>query len=429
MNLFNILNFNFFINLALEIIFAISSTLFLQNFSKIKFTLKHNIICVLSNSLCFTFGALFGNYIFSYLLMLICSILIFYFIQKISINTIIGFYSICSSIALNVCYIFSIALSITSYQQIIAMPIWGAIFLLVVVLFELSFYFFIKQFKNNSLFENSIHEKSNLIIILSTINLIFTFSITYFGVELIIQEFIYILGIDLIFCALLTIVIDSCYMEYTKQIINNLKLCNEATLNACDETRAFKHDFHNIIQAIGGYILINDMEGLKKYYKQIKDDCIVSNNFINLTPELVNNPAIYNILVDKYYIARNNNIKINLNVMLDLNKLNINIYELTRILGILLDNAIEASKECNEKNINISFKSDNKKQILIIENTYNNKQISIDKIFEKDYTTKPHNTGLGLWEVRRILNKNTNLNLYTSKNNLYFNKQLEIYSI
>ena len=66
--------------------------------------------------------------------------------------------------------------------------------------------------------------------------------------------------------------------------------------------------------------------------------------------------------------------------------------------------------------------------MLTIENTYNNKQICIDKIFEKDYTTKPHNTGLGLWEVRKILKKNSNLNLYTTKNNDYFSQQLEIYS-
>lgn len=195
-----------------------------------------------------------------------------------------------------------------------------------------------------------------------------------------------------------------------------------------DETRAFKHDFHNIIQAIGGYIWTSDLDGLKKYYKEVSKDCHNTNNLSKLNPTVINNPAIYNILADKYYIASNNNIQFNLDVMLDLNNLNMKIYELTRILGILLDNAIEASKECTEKNINISFKQDKYKQILIIENTYNDKQLSIEKIFEKDYTTKPNNTGLGLWEVRKILNKNSNLNLHTSKNNDYFSQQLEIYT-
>ena len=105
---------------------------------------------------------------------------------------------------------------------------------------------------------------------------------------------------------------------------------------------------------------------------------------------------------------------------MDLNTLNIKTFEFTRILGILVDNAIETAKDCPEKLVNICFKKDNTKQLLIVENTYSNKEICIDKIFEKGYSTKPNNTGLGLWEVRKILSKNSNLNLYTSKTNDYF---------
>ena len=49
------------------------------------------------------------------------------------------------------------------------------------------------------------------------------------------------------------------------------------------------------------------------------------------------------------------------------------IYEFARILGILLDNAIEASSECEEKIINLTFRNDSKnsRELIIIENTYN----------------------------------------------------------
>ena len=105
------------------------------------------------------------------------------------------------------------------------------------------------------------------------------------------------------------------------------------------------------------------------------------------------------------------------------------IYEFNRILGILIDNAIEESKDCPDKRINIEIRKDFKvnRQILLIENTYKEKDINIDKIFTKGYSTKPNNTGLGLWEVREILKKNKNLNLYTTKDNIYFKQQLEIY--
>lgn len=115
--------------------------------------------------------------------------------------------------------------------------------------------------------------------------------------------------------------------------------------------------------------------------------------------------------------------------LLDLNTLNMKIYEFARILGILLDNAIEASYECDEKIINITFRNDikNTRQLITIENTYKNKQIDMNKIFEKGITEKENHTGLGLWEVRKIVKKNNNVNLFTSKTDKYFSQQLEIY--
>ena len=122
-------------------------------------------------------------------------------------------------------------------------------------------------------------------------------------------------------------------------------------------------------------------------------------------------------------------IKINLEVFMDLNELNINSYELTRILGILMNNAIEASKECEEKVINVTFRKDKKKnmQLIIVENTYKDKDIDTEKIYEKGYSTKEGNTGLGLWEIRQIMKKHNNLNLFTTKTREYFSQQFEIY--
>ena len=171
------------------------------------------------------------------------------------------------------------------------------------------------------------------------------------------------------------------------------------------------------------------MDGLKKYYSQLLDDCQRVNNLTTLSPEVINNPAIYSLLASKYHKADELGIKINLEIFIDLNTLNVKIYELTRIMGILLDNAIEATLECDEKIINVTMRKDDsrKRQLLIIENTYLNKDINLDKIFEKSYSTKPNNTGLGLWEVRQILKKNNNLNLFTTKNDKFFKQQLEIY--
>ena len=223
--------------------------------------------------------------------------------------------------------------------------------------------------------------------------------------------------------------IKSSKLEITTQELKNSEEYNKTLTILHDSVRAFKHDFDNIVTTIGGYVKTDDIEGLKKYYFQLENDCKQTNNLYSLTPTIINNPGVYNLLTRKYHKADEKNIKINLTFLLDLNKLNMQIYEFTRILGILLDNAIEASSECIEKIINIVFRNDekNSRQIVLIENTYNNKNVNIDKIFEKGISGKENHTGLGLWEVRQILNKNNNLNLHTNKSKDLFTQQLEIY--
>lgn len=196
-----------------------------------------------------------------------------------------------------------------------------------------------------------------------------------------------------------------------------------------DNVRGFKHDFDNIVTTIGGFIRTNDMEGLKQYYLQLEDDCQRVNNLYILNPEVVNNDGIYNLLTKKYYEADSKDIKVNITFLLDLSKLNMKIYEFARILGILLDNAIEASSECEEKLINLTFREDSKnsRQLIIVENTYKNKDVDTEKIFEKGVSGKEEHSGLGLWEVRKIVKKNKNTNLFTTKNEKFFVQQLEIY--
>ena len=218
-------------------------------------------------------------------------------------------------------------------------------------------------------------------------------------------------------------------LSITTQKLQNAEEYNKTLSILHDNVRGFKHDFDNIVTTIGGYVKTNDMEGLKKYYVQLEDDCQKVNNLYVLNPKLINNPGVYSLLTTKYQEAEEKGIKVNMSLLLDLSKLNMKIYEFTRVLGILLDNAIDASNECEEKIINIILRDDakNHRQLITIENTYNDKNVDTEKIFNKGFTGKENHTGLGLWEVRKILNKSKNLNLHTTKNEKYFSQQIEIY--
>ena len=235
------------------------------------------------------------------------------------------------------------------------------------------------------------------------------------------------------FVSSLTSLFRTTKLEVTTEKLEEEKLYNETLTLLYDNIRGFKHDFNNIVQGIGGYISTDNMEGLKEYYSEVLDDCQRVNNLALLSPEVINNPAIYSLLTSKYHTAMEYGIKMNLEIFMDLSTIHMKIYELTKILGILIDNAIEASKQCEDKVITITIRKDNRanKQLFIVENTYMNKDVNIDEIFEKGNTSKackdPKCHGLGLWEIRQILKKNKNLNLHTTKNEKYFKQQFEIY--
>lgn len=218
-------------------------------------------------------------------------------------------------------------------------------------------------------------------------------------------------------------------LSTTKKQLESAEEYNKTLHILHDSVRGFKHDFDNIVTTIGGYINTNDMDGLKNYYSQLEEDCSRVNNLYILNPDNINNPDIYNLLTTKYNEAEEKGIKVTLTVLLDLNDLHMKIYEFARILGILLDNAIDAATECDSKVLNIVFRNEakNNRNIILIENTYKDKDVDIDQIFNKGVTGKENHTGLGLWEVKQILKKNNNVNLYTTKNEQYFSQQLEIY--
>ncbi len=215
--------------------------------------------------------------------------------------------------------------------------------------------------------------------------------------------------------------------------INNLQSYNKTLSIMYDSIRGFRHDYSNTIQALNGYAQIGDTEVIKDMCNSMLQECRDVNNMGILDPEIINNPGVYSILTNKYYLARENNIKMNVEVMINIHEIKMSNYELCKILAILLDNAIDAAKECDEKVINVKFIKDYKvnRNLIIIENSYDEVDIDLDKIYEKGYTSKKDSAekhGLGLWTVRKILSNNNNLNLFTSKNDL-FCQQLEIYDM
>lgn len=93
--------------------------------------------------------------------------------------------------------------------------------------------------------------------------------------------------------------------------------------------------------------------------------------------------------------------------------------DLYNIVGVLLDNAYEASTESKEKEVILEMYKEKSNIVIMIANTYRG-EVKIDKISEYGYTSKGRNHGTGLYIVEKIITKNQRFTKETSLMDNYF---------
>ena len=225
--------------------------------------------------------------------------------------------------------------------------------------------------------------------------------------------------------------IESAKLEQQKKYILALEKNN-------NEIRKFKHDFNNIILGLDGYINNDDFdkEKLKKYFNstimnfnnniELNDIVIAKLNSIKVS-------SLKSLITNKVLMAQNNNINVDINIQGEINDFHTDEMQLSRILGILLDNAIEASLEVpDDKKIEVNIIQIDKTTDIQISNTFNNTGTPITDFNKEGFSTKGTNRGLGLSSAHEIANKlnmllnteidgNTFIQILTIEGGLYEN--------
>jgi Signal transduction histidine kinase regulating citrate/malate metabolism len=201
----------------------------------------------------------------------------------------------------------------------------------------------------------------------------------------------------------------------------------ERYLNDLEENfnllRSFKHDYQNLLLSMEMYIEERDLDGLQRYFNELK---ISSNRELNQIPEYykaltaISDKAVKGILLAKIVKAHDSGIAVLLEVT-GIPSFSEKDYEMVRILGILLDNAIEASVQSDEPVIRIAIITKNDDVELSIANSYRRDgQIEINKIFQRGYTTKKSNSGIGLYTVKQIIDHHPDMFLEAEKDPALF---------
>ncbi|WP_195852993.1 sensor histidine kinase [Aerococcus sanguinicola] len=113
------------------------------------------------------------------------------------------------------------------------------------------------------------------------------------------------------------------------------------------EMRRFRHDLKNLLVGFGGYIDHQNWEGLTSYYQSLKEsgtslDLAEDHPIFDLAD--LPNDALRELVQTKLSLALSYEIPVHVEVAEDLPQVQEGVTGLVRIVGILLDNAIEESE-------------------------------------------------------------------------------------
>lgn len=191
----------------------------------------------------------------------------------------------------------------------------------------------------------------------------------------------------------------------------------------------FRHDYANLIVSLETSIQAGDINQIRSIYEDVlKNSSSVLNHGNHTLGSLtkIDIPAIKSILSNKIILALEKGIHIEFEIEQKWSTCHVDVFDYIRMLGILLDNAIEASEACSIAFINIAFITDNVKQEhrLIIENSTNQEFINISHIFQDGVTSKGANRGIGLSNMQHILSNYEQAHMETECSNYRFRQTL-----
>lgn len=208
--------------------------------------------------------------------------------------------------------------------------------------------------------------------------------------------------------------------------LNSLKEYEEIL----DVYRVSNHENKNQLLMIRNMIIKKEKD-IPEYIDKIIDNKIKDDEKLMFDTNKIPAGGLRAVIYSKLLVMKDEKIDFNLIVdrkvrTVDLIELGESLmFDVCRITGVFLDNAIEEVKNKEDKRIFIELFTDEDKLCIKISNNFKG-SINIEKIYEKGYTTKSEGHGYGLSLVKEIVDKNSKLTNLTSVENDIFTQLLEI---
>lgn len=191
------------------------------------------------------------------------------------------------------------------------------------------------------------------------------------------------------------------------------------------ETRMFRHNVANMLYGLQGTILTRDFDSIWSYYQKIAEKCAVINNENIIALRRVPSMAVNALMVQKLQTANEKNIPFYVYTDETLSWRNARDSVICQILGVLIDNAMEAAQEADASYVSLEAHNVPKGIEIVVRNTW--RQQETDFFYQQQCTsTKPGHEGIGLSSVRGLVRKDRRMifNIYPSGRYIEANLQI-----
>ena len=233
-----------------------------------------------------------------------------------------------------------------------------------------------------------------------------------------------------------------CFFLYTKalhadQRIRKKEIQQQALLRYMEESqnqqaamRKFKHDYQNILFSLREFIQAEDTAGLKQYFcekiepasKVIKDSTFALEQLRNIKV-----PEIQGILAAKLTMAQHLGIDAKFESVEEIDHIAADSLVLVRMLGIILDNAIEELESLGKGQLLVCCFKEGDSLTIIAQNTCRTDIQKLHELKQSGFSTKDTGRGLGLSNLTELVAAHSDeLTLQTSIKDGNFTQKLLI---
>lgn len=261
-----------------------------------------------------------------------------------------------------------------------------------------------------------------LVVLLITFNEYNLKSNVEFYINIFITIFMFISIIYVVYNKIQKSAYENKYNEVMEYVTRYEKIINEQGKK--------NHEYNNQLMVLKGYL--DKPDRLKDYLELIIGEHKTGQNYTVKQLGFLPDGGIKGLLYHKLSKMEEEGIKPYLYVDQSMQELSEDIFDIktcqdiTKILGVFIDNAIDASSKAEQKEVEIDFKVQKDCLIISVANTYDNKT-DVNKIGKKGYSTKGAGHGFGLSIVKDISKNNPNIESFSDISDNKFKQTVLIY--